>query len=354
MHGGDLATASARFGIARQRWLDLSTGINPWPYPITPITAADCRALPDDGTALVEAARDYYLPAAHERLGILPVPGSQWAIERLPGLFERGGVALPHIGYREHAWRWQQAGHRPWFYNPDDLLDGGFNIAQADDLRAMVVVNPNNPGGQHHTPRALTALAQALRPRGALLIVDEAFADSAPAISLLPTLPDNVLVLRSLGKFFGLAGLRLGFAIGQGGADTPLERLTGQSGPWMISAPAQRGGGEALRDRDWQATMRQRLDAASQHQGDWLTERLGQEVQYRRRSALFNAFDMLPQRALDWHRRLAEQGVLTRLWPVDTSLSLLRIGLHDGADASWRRLDEAFRYAADAAIEDIP
>ncbi len=354
-HGGRLSDISHRHGIERHDWLDLSTGINPWPYPITPIDANACQALPDHDQGLHAAAVRYYLGRSFKAdenrsrpsLTLLNIPGSQWAIEKLPHCFAPGGVALPDIGYREHEWRWQQAGHQTLFYDadaPEAFID---KTLEADNLRAMVVINPNNPGGQHVAPHVLRRLALALHQQGAVLIVDEAFADATPEQSLLPDIADNIIVLRSLGKFFGLAGLRLGAIVGTHPSGV-MRQLSSMQGPWMVTAPSQLAGMEALADHHWQRTMQATLRRASQQQGQWLAERLGpcDNVRRWRQSALFNGFDMALTRARQWHEAFLQQAVLTRLWVVDEQRAILRFGLHDESPGASLKLDQAMTAAS--------
>ncbi|REC96164.1 threonine-phosphate decarboxylase [Kushneria indalinina] len=356
-HGGRLAEISRRQGIERHDWLDLSTGINPWPYPITPIDASACQALPDHDKALHDAAIRYYLghpvdtgeSRLHPSLTLLNIPGSQWAIENLPQCCARGSVALPDIGYREHEWRWQQAGHRTLYYDADspDAVMG--DLSGIENLRAVVVINPNNPGGQHVVPHVLRVWAAELQRKGAVLIVDEAFADATPEQSLLPDISDNIVVLRSLGKFFGLAGLRLGAVIGAGQSGI-MQRLSSMQGPWRVTSPAQLAGMEALADQNWQHGMRATLQRASREQGQWLEERLRAhgDVMRWRQSALFNGFDMPLARARQWHEAFVHQSVLTRLWVVDEQRAILRFGLHDESPQANHQLEQAMSAAGKA------
>ncbi|WP_438767397.1 threonine-phosphate decarboxylase [Kushneria sp. TE3] len=350
-HGGKLTEASRRHGIERCNWLDLSTGINPWPYPMAPIDARSCQALPDHDQGLHAAAVRYYLgksatPDSKRPLTLLNIPGSQWAIEALPQCFASGSVALPDTGYREHEWRWQQAGHQTLFYDADRPDKAMQHIFSANTLRAVIVVNPNNPGGQHVPPRTLRQLAGALKEKGTVLIVDEAFADATPEKSLLPDIADNIIVLRSFGKFFGLAGLRLGAVVGASQSET-LQRLSSMQGPWRVTSPAQLAGMEALSDHHWQKVMRAKLQRASQQQGQWLEKRLGAhgDITRRRQSALFNGFDMTLARARQWHEALSQQAVLTRLWVVDEQCAILRFGLHDERIQTTRHLEQAMSAA---------
>jgi cobalamin biosynthesis protein CobC len=88
-----------------------------------------------------------------------------------------------------------------------------------------------------------------LRERGGWLVVDEAFADMEPEISAVGLCADlPVVVLRSFGKFYGLAGLRLGFAIA---SPDIARRMALALGPWPCSGPALTIGATALRDREW-------------------------------------------------------------------------------------------------------
>ncbi|WP_456267228.1 aminotransferase class I/II-fold pyridoxal phosphate-dependent enzyme [Kushneria sp. AK178] len=353
-HGGRLSEVSRRYNLERHDWLDLSTGINPWPYPITPIDARACQALPDHDQGLHDAAVRYYLgnavdTGARPTLTLLNIPGSQWAVEALPHCFVSGSVALPDIGYREHEGRWHQAGHQTLFYDADTPGTIMTRVADTADLRAVVVINPNNPGGQHVAPHVLRTLAAELQQKGALLIVDEAFADATPEQSLLPDIVDNIIVLRSLGKFFGLAGLRLGAVVGAESSAT-LQQLSSMQGPWRVTSPAQLAGMEALTDRRWQYTMRTTLKHASQQQGQWLEKRLNVygDVSRWRQSALFNGFDMSLACARQWHEALLHQAVLTRLWVVDAQRAILRFGLHDENSRTTHQLEQAMIAAGNA------
>lgn len=357
IHGGQLSEISRRYGIERCDWLDLSTGINPWPYPITPIDAGTCQALPDQDQALHEAAARYYLGRPlrtgengfSESLMLLNVPGSQWAIEHLPRCVEPGTVALPDIGYREHGRGWQRAGHQTLLYDADHPEAVIEKVSGTNNLRAMVVINPNNPGGQHLSPCALRALANELQHKGAVLIVDEAFADAIPEQSLLPDIADNVIVLRSLGKFFGLAGLRLGTVLGRAQSDV-ITHLSSLQGPWQITSPTQQAGMEAFSDDVWQCQMKGQLQRASQQQGQWLERQFKaySDVIRWRQSALFNGFEMTLEHASQWHEAFLPQGVLTRLWLIDERRAILRFGLHNESSGAIHHLGQAMSAAQKA------
>lgn len=250
-HGGTLDRAVARFGGARRDWIDLSTGINPWPYPVPSISAEAWTRLPDETAlcSLAEAARGFY--GAPADADVAAAPGSQALIQLLPRLMPRTQVAVLGPTYAEHARCWALAGHDVQVVED---LDGAASPI-------LVLVNPNNPDGRHRTPVRLSALADRQAALGGLLVVDEAFAEVMPEASVMPRAgTPGLVILRSFGKFFGMAGLRLGFAFGPA---TLIGQLNAAFGPWAVAGPALVIGRAALSDRDWAAAMRARLAAAA-------------------------------------------------------------------------------------------
>lgn len=249
-HGGDLTEAIAQYGGALGSWLDLSTGINPWPWPIPqPLPESAWQRLPSraEADALIAAARKTY--GAPDGADIAAAAGTQALIQMLPYLAAPGPVAIVGPTYGEHAASWRNAGHPVIAI---DHLD-----ACPESAVHAVVVNPNNPDGRVTDRAALTRIAAQLKGRGGWLVVDEAFADIEPAISAVTLCPDwPVVVLRSFGKFYGLAGLRLGFAIG---APDTIERVASALGPWPCSGPALLIGTAALGDQPWADRTRSAL-----------------------------------------------------------------------------------------------
>ena len=243
-HGGKLDEAVARYGRAREEWLDLSTGVNPLAYPAPVLPADIWHRLPEPSPALLDAACAYYGAAQ-----LLPVAGSQAAIGALPRLRDVSRVVIGAPAYAEHAERWRRARHEV-IELPYTELEGAL-----DTCDVMVVCNPNNPTGAAIGAEQLRAWAAKLAARGGWLVVDEAFADADPSKSVATDSP-GLIVLRSVGKFFGLAGLRLGFVIAQSGL---LDALRDEIGPWSVSAAAQIIGTAALKDVAWQRETRQRL-----------------------------------------------------------------------------------------------
>lgn len=253
-HGGDLARARKEFHGAPQPWLDLSTGVNPYAYPFRPPPPESWTRLPDAAAlaSLEDAARSATRAAPHAR--IVAAPGTQAIINWLPHLFPARRVGVLGFSYFEHARRWRASGA--------DVCIAG-DPGELEDKHVAVIVNPNNPDGRIVAPDRLVALAARLRERGGMLVVDEAFADFLPEVSLAPLLPAaGALILRSFGKAYGLPGLRLGFAIAP--ADMAL-KLRAALGAWPVSGAAIAIGAEALRDGAWLAATRQRLatDAAA-------------------------------------------------------------------------------------------
>ncbi|WP_430512626.1 threonine-phosphate decarboxylase CobD [Pannonibacter phragmitetus] len=249
-HGGDLFQAMATYGGAEDDWLDLSTGINPHAYPVpASLPASSWTRLPAQTAhkCLLDAARAAYQVPEH--LGLAAAPGTQVILPYLPALLPAGSVTIAGPTYSSHGDAWRVAGRQV-----SEISD---IFREGPQSRIALIVSPNNPDGRWHEPQALLHLARDMQQRGGFLVVDEAFADVTPSRSLLPHLTEEpVLVLRSFGKFFGLAGLRLGFLAGpRHMTDALAQRLES----WSVSGPALEIGALALRDLDWQAAMRKKL-----------------------------------------------------------------------------------------------
>jgi cobalamin biosynthesis protein CobC len=320
-HGGRLLQAVQRYGLPRERWLDLSTGINPiaWQGPPPPI--ASWNRLPEEEDGLLEAAESYYGAPR-----VLAVSGSQAAIHTLPRLRGRSRVGVPVLGYNEHGHRWKQAGH-----DVVPLAVKDFATA-VDELDVVVVCNPNNPTGERVASAVLLEWHARLSARGGWLVIDEAFTDSTPEASAARfTDREGLIVLRSLGKFFGLAGARVGFVL----ATTPLlNAMAGWLGPWGVAGPSRVVARAALSDRTWQEATRRRLRNDSRQ----LAAVLG-----RHGLAPAGACDLFQwvctPRALAIHEALARQGVLTRHFG---SVPSLRFGL-PAMPEDWQRLEGALQ-----------
>lgn len=318
-HGGRLRAAAQRYGIELVDWLDLSTGIAPWPWPLPAIPASAWQRLPEDDDGLEQAARDYY-----QCDSLLPLPGSQAAIQALPRLRAPGRVGVLAPCYAEHAAAWQRHGH--------DVLELADEQVDAliDRLDVLLLVNPNNPTGRRLDAERLLEWLARLQGRGGWLVVDEAFIDCTPQHSLLPLAggQPGLVVLRSLGKFFGLAGARLGFAFAEPGL---LERLAELLGPWAVSGPTRWVAHAALADVAMQQVRRSELGQAGVRLAGLLREH-GLAAQG---TALFQWL-ACPQ-AAGLHEHLARRGILVRLFENPPSL---RFGLPPD-EAGWTRLAQA-------------
>ena len=317
-HGGDLAAATARFGAPRDGWVDLSTGINPCPYPVSVDVLASLARLPEP--AALARLEDVAAAAYGAPPGVVAVaaPGTQALIQWLPRLFSSSRVAIVSPTYGEHAPAWRAAGH---------AVEAVPCLSDAGSADVVVLTRPNNPDGRIADIEALDRLGRSLAERGGLLVVDEAFADVTEDTTTAA--PDR-LVLRSFGKFYGLPGLRLGFALC--GAELAA-RLRAALGPWPVSAPAIGIGIAALSDRAWQAETRRRLDADAARL-DGILEGAGLAVIGG--TTLFRLAAGECASAL--FERLGRAGIYVRCFPE--SPDRLRFGL-PGDAAAWARLERA-------------
>lgn len=320
-HGGRLLQAAQDYGIPAGQWLDLSTGINPNGWPVPPIPPDVWTRLPEAEDGLSASAAAYYGAPA-----VLPLAGSQAAIQALPALQPPGRVGIPTPGYAEHAHAWRRAGHDVVALPPHVL-------PAATELDTVVIINPNNPTGHRFAVAELLALHDRLRRRGGRLVVDEAFMDCTPDQSLAPySSRPGLVVLRSLGKFFGLAGARVGFTLA---AAAWLTELEARLGPWPVAGPARWVAQQALADRVWQQATRAQL----RHAGERLARLLSEHgLPPDGGTALFQRV-LTPQAAAIQHA-LAQHGILVRRFEQP---SALRFGLPADA-AQWQRLAQALSH----------
>jgi len=310
-HGGDLFDAINEFGGEAEAWLDLSTGINPTPWPIpAALLEQSLYRLPSRAAeqALLDAARTAYrIPP---RAALVAAPGTQALIQWLPHLASPGAVAIDRLTYNEHERAWSHAEHRVLSVDGVDALP--------DDATHAVIVNPNNPDGRLLPRETIAAVAATLKARGGWLIVDEAFIDvrpSATVVDLCAELP--IVLLRSFGKFYGLPGLRLGFAIG---APQIAAKLRTALGPWSVAGPALAIGEAALRDEAWADAMRRQLQDRSDRL-DRLLAAAGYMIVGG--TTLFRLIRHPEAAAL--HARLAHHHIWSRKFPA--FYELLRLGL---------------------------
>lgn len=321
IHGGDLTAAEARFGTPKEGWLDLSTGINPTPYPFLPPDAAVWQRLPLQAELerLIDAAVTRY--RVPDRACIAAAPGSQAVLQWLPRLVAPTRVTVLGPTYGEYVPAFRDAGHD---VTVTPALDG------TPQGSIIVLANPNNPDGYRYPPDILLQIAQGLAARDGFLLVDEAFADVDPQLSLSRHVGrPGLIVLRSLGKFYGLAGLRLGFALAP--ADLAA-KLTSAMGPWALSGPALAIGAQALEDGAWAIETRERLNLAAAKLSGLLSSSGCDMVGG---TALFRLVRHARAGAL--HEHLARQGILSRVFQDEPTW--LRFGLPAARD--FARLEAA-------------
>jgi cobalamin biosynthetic protein CobC len=304
-HGGGIDAAIASYGGDRAGWLDLSTGINPVPYPLAPLPPDAWTALPDAGAfaQLYANARQFW--QVPDQAAIIAASGASALIAALPHILPKGRADIPGPTYNEHEAAFRVA---------------GWDIGRAD-CTLRVIVHPNNPDGRIWTAQDCTA---------PITIIDESFCDIAPDASLIHLAArGDVIVLKSFGKFWGLAGLRLGFAIGD---PAVIQRLSALLGPWQVSGPALATGAAALADHAWAAATRVRLaqDAARL---DQLV--LAKGAQLVGGTPLFRLYRV--DDAAAWQHRLAQGHVWSRIFPYASDW--LRLGLP--APDRWAQIQAA-------------
>ncbi len=322
-HGGDLGAARRLFPGAPEPFVDLSTGINPHPYPLPALPLEIFARLPDAAATrrlAAAAAKFYGVPSADD---VVAAPGTQILLPMVAGLVRPGRAAILTPTYNEHARAARLAGHS---------VTQTRELGMLGDADLAVVTNPNSPDGRLIDRDILLVLAGKLRARGGMLVVDEAFMDVGPTGASLAgdIARGNIVVLRSFGKFFGLAGVRLGFAL----LDRPLAaRLSALLGPWAVSGPALAVGAQALADAAWIEKTRGELLQASRRLDAIL---VGAGLAVVGGTTLFRLAQTPAASALFHH--LGAAGILVRIFPDDPTW--LRFGL-PAHEEDWQRLQKA-------------
>lgn len=327
VHGGCLNRAVKDFAIARENWLDLSTGINPQSYSLSSPPESIWRSLPEDDDGLVATAQKYY-----DCRQLIMTPGSQWSIGKIPSWCRALGnhkntVLLPYLGYQEHRHAWQKSGFDCVYYIDEPTEQ------QLSTCSAMVVINPNNPSGNKVNKTQLLQWHNRLSETGAWLIVDEAFIDAETSQSMAGDAGvTGLIVLRSLGKFFGLAGVRVGALLAW---QSLLELALSELEPWSIANPSRWAAEKALQDIQWQDSMRAQLTLQSQKLSDLLHRTFSQSIGG---CALFQTVWLNNAEVI--YQQLAREGILVRLLS-EYKTPGLRFGLPADNDKSRARLTQA-------------
>lgn len=322
-HGGSLADAARRFPDARRPFIDLSTGINPHPYPMPPLPLEVFTRLPEpDALRRLEAiaATAYGVPNASM---VVAAPGTQILISLLPRLFPQLGIGVVGPTYAEHEASWAGLGVR---------VHHATDLRELEGLPAAVLCNPNNPDGRRMDPALIAAFAE----RMSLLVVDEAFADLEPLpISSAGFLgAPGLVILRSFGKSYGLPGVRLGFALA---APEKAAAIRAALGPWAVSGAAIEVASRALADAPWRRRAAVDLDAAVLR-----LDRALQEAGFATPTGT-RLFRLVETR--DGPRRfevLGRAGVFVRRFPDRPRL--LRFGMP--AETHWARVEQALQECA--------
>ncbi|GHA56185.1 threonine-phosphate decarboxylase [Amylibacter ulvae] len=307
-HGGGLDAAMAQFGGTRDHWLDLSTGINPIPYPIGDIPMDSWTRLPDqDGdNTLINAARKFW--HVPNGANILASSGVSQIIAMLPQIASGANFQIAKPTYNEHE---------------AAFVHAGFTLNNSAPVK--IYVHPNNPDGKTHVIDDNTL------KNADLIIIDESFCDICPSESLVKfaTRP-NVIILKGLGKFWGLAGLRLGFAIGH---PANIQKLRNLIGPWAVSGPAQYIGARALDDTDWITKTRKRLQTDA-FRLDKIAIASGLGIIGG--TDLFRLYKT--NDAVSFQKHLAQNYIWSRIFPY--SSEWIRLGL-PGQPDHWAQIESA-------------
>jgi cobalamin biosynthetic protein CobC len=339
-HGGKLLQVAREYGSDPEEWLDLSTGVSPFTYPVGDIPACVWNQLPQTDDGLEAAAKSYY-NAPHEPLA---VAGSQAAIMALPAVLREklgrcGVVALPRVGYKEHEHAWRSFVHnqQQWTVLYYDDSPGQALLEQSD---VLVVINPNNPSANLLSRAQLHKLHRQVAEQGGWLIVDEAFVDITPQCSVLSADKqlENLLVLRSVGKFFGLAGVRVGFLFAEAEIKAVMQE---HLGPWCVTGPSRWVMRQALADTAWQQSSRVRIKRAGARLQQLLSRYLALPMAG---SHLFTTLYL--QDAARLHDLLCREQILCRLCDEKNAL---RFGL-PGDQAQWQQLEQALIKLSDNGV----
>jgi cobalamin biosynthetic protein CobC len=308
VHGGRLENAARVWPSATKPWIDLSTGINPNAYPAPHANRSARTRLPfrEEISELERVAAAAF--GVTDPTSVVAIAGAEAGLRLLPRLLRANTVFIDSPTYMGHADAWTQAGAEV--------------VNQIRAAGCVVIVNPNNPDGRIHQREVLLAIADGQQQRGGWLVVDESFAEVLDEPSIVSAGHPAIIALRSFGKFYGMAGLRLGFALGP--PDLAM-RLRQWLGDWPISADAIAAGVAAYPNVAWRTRTRARLTARSK-QLDRLLTRAGLKIAGG--TILYRLAEV--DDAAAWFVRLAAAGILTR--PFRYAPNWVRFGLPRSRD----------------------
>ena len=320
-HGGNLDRAISQFGGNRKEWIDLSTGINPYTYNVFDLSSDIWRELPDQ--QLIESAIHSAKIAYQAKSSCLPLAGVQQVIQLLPFIIKKKtkNVCILYPSYNEYEVQFQRANWN---------ITRCQNVDEMKDANCAIIVNPNNPDGKKFLPNELLELSNTV----GTLIIDESFCDLYPHLSVLPHLTEhhkNIIIFRSFGKFYGLAGLRLGFVFS---CEKTINEFSYTLGKWAVSGPALAIGACALTDDSWRQQTLEKLEADALRL-DKIAQQNGLESVGG--TNLFRLYQC--NNAKDIQHKLAKQRIWTRIFSYSEYWIRLGLPKEDG----WDRLERAFR-----------
>ncbi len=340
-HGGNAQALAAALAISSESLLDLSSAVSPFPYPLPPMPVDILTRLPYGDGSVTDLAADCY---GVEPEQLVAASGSQSLIQWLPRTRSRSRVLVPRVGYAEHAYWWANEGHSCVAY--DDIEQQALSrTIVSSGASVLVLIHPNNPTGAYISASDLECWRACL-PKDGLIVVDEAFIDATPAASLVSMLDmPGLIILRSVGKFFGLPGLRLGFALG---APALIRRASEALGPWPVSAPALWAARQFFGDCRWQNDNRCRLLSLAEQQRACLEQTLVRCMQSSGTSPtadirlvqtpLFSSLRMPHSEAKALVSALLERRIAIRYYRQHPQHAWLRIGL--ATDIQRQQLEE--------------
>ena len=257
-HGGNILSLARQRGLSPTELIDFSASINP--LGLSPVVRnAIVNALdtlvhyPDNDCGELKLALAEFHGLKQEHFAI--ANGSTEIIYTLPGLLpgKSALIVSPTFSEYTNALRLHQREIRHLPLSPADGF--ALNLDRLASLLenyydALYLCNPGNPSGALYPRRVVEQVYDLCRDTGTFLVLDEAFMDFSEEESAKTVIiaADQGIVLRSMTKFYGIPGLRLGYAMA---APSLIERLSSLGGPWSVNTLAQVAGVAALRDSDY-------------------------------------------------------------------------------------------------------
>lgn len=259
-HGGRIFAIARQLGVAPEALTDFSASINPLGPP-PGVRAAVAKAFhrlvhyPDSDCTELAAALARHHGCAPDNVCV--GNGSTELLHLIPRLVAGGRALLIAPTFAEYRHALNRGG---WHSDslvlsggtgfPLDLVRVGDALAAGYDL--LFLCNPGNPTGRLYPPEEVAALLALCRERGTVLVVDEAFMDFCEAGSAKAAVIASGagVVVRSMTKFFGFPGLRLGYALAE---RSLVARLAALRPPWSVGTLAQEAGLAALADAGYAA-----------------------------------------------------------------------------------------------------